>query len=93
MGNESMANSITDVPSAIAELLAVNKQLKQQLQQKEEQLKVACELMKTQKDCIDHLLGKKESFGDATTSGFGLRVDVFLQKQESLKTTKEGKDE
>lgn len=64
-------------------------ELKQQLQQKEEQLKVACELMKTQKDCIDHLLGKKESFGDATTSGFGLRVDVFLQKQESLKTTKE----
>lgn len=31
MSNESMANYITDIPSGIAELLALNKQLKQQL--------------------------------------------------------------
>lgn len=38
MSNEGMANSITDVPSAIAELLAVNKQLEQELQKTREQL-------------------------------------------------------
>lgn len=38
MSNESMANQITDVPSAIAELLAVNKQLEQELQKTREQL-------------------------------------------------------
>jgi len=31
MSNESMANYITDIPSGIAELLAVNKQLEQEL--------------------------------------------------------------
>ena len=38
MSNEGMTNSITDVPSAIAELLAVNKQLEQELQKTREQL-------------------------------------------------------
>lgn len=33
MSNESIANQLTDVPSAIAELLALNKQLKQQLEE------------------------------------------------------------
>ena len=41
MSNESMANQITDVPSAIAELLAVNKQLEQELQKTREQLSKA----------------------------------------------------
>ena len=41
MSNEGMANSITDVPSAIAELLAVNKQLEQELQKTREQLDIA----------------------------------------------------
>lgn len=38
MSNESMANQITDVPSAIAELLAVNKELEKELQETKEQL-------------------------------------------------------
>ena len=41
MSNESMANQITDVPSAIAELLAVNKQLEQELQKTRERLEFA----------------------------------------------------
>ena len=32
MSNEGMTNSITDVPSAIAELLAVNKQLEKEIE-------------------------------------------------------------
>lgn len=46
MSNESMANQITDVPSAIAELLAVNKQLEQELQKTREQLEKADELLR-----------------------------------------------
>lgn len=41
MSNESMANYITDIPSGIAELLAVNKQLEQELQKTKEQLNKA----------------------------------------------------
>lgn len=41
MSNESMANYITDVTSAIAELLALNKQLEQELQKTREQLDIA----------------------------------------------------
>lgn len=36
MSNENMANYITDIPSGIAELLAVNKQLEQELQKTRE---------------------------------------------------------
>lgn len=38
MSSENMANYITDIPSGIAELLAVNKQLEQELQKTREQL-------------------------------------------------------
>lgn len=39
MSNESMANYITDVPSAVAELLAINEQLQKQLNEANEVLK------------------------------------------------------
>lgn len=57
-----------------------NSEMRQELQKTREQLEKAAVLMKTQKDCIDHLLGKKESFGDKSTIGFGKRVDDFLDK-------------
>ena len=50
MSNEGMTNSITDVPSAIAELLAVNKQLEQELQKTREQLKKAESVLKVSVD-------------------------------------------
>lgn len=52
----------------------------------EKHLREAIELLKIQKDCIDHLLGKKESFGDHSTVGFGVRVEKFLNELENPQT-------
>jgi len=39
-------------------------------------------LIKTQKEFIEHLLGKRESFGNNDTVGFGVRVDEWLKQWE-----------
>lgn len=65
--------------------LAAKKSDFEEIKTLKEQLAEAVALMKTQKDCIDHLLGKRESFGDSSTVGFGTRVDAFLEKQDKDK--------
>lgn len=57
---------------------------------KDEALKEAIELLRIQKNCIDHLLGKKESFGDHSTIGFGVRVENFLNELENPQTKEIG---
>lgn len=42
-------------------------------------------IIKTQKECIDHLLGKRESFGSSETFGFGIRADKWIEQWEESK--------
>lgn len=80
MSNESMANYLADVPSEIAELLAVNKQLEQELQETREQLEKAEELLRTVIESAESLM----TLGDRYTEHGQNIVDArqyFKDKQ------------
>lgn len=87
MSNESMANYITDIPSAIAELLAVNKQLEKELQKTREHLGKAiksAEFFMRHADCKKDSWVCKCSFCRDTESSKNLReARQYLQDKEN----------
>ena len=83
MSNEGMANSITDVPSAIAELLAVNKQLEQELQKTMEQLEKCESALNNYAICDDVGTVARRYFKDKPCEA--LEGDVNYQVIEQLK--------